>query len=556
MFHTWTVFCCCLFWSAEAVGAAEYGDPGNGLPRPRGRLGNLPSCSLLAVVMCSKSCRLINLLCTVIQQIRVVCVDQAIARQSLLLLSLLMNGGADDTVDDEGEDNSVGAAAGDVVAFSRKKLAAVADFLSPWIAECRAQPCQSVQDSVGYRCRCAFQCVWRTETQQHGHNEQQQKRIMHYAIRRQQKAVLLTDDTFPIANIRIQKAMAALREVLNHDGSDANAMSCLSSNLTSISFSASWNDNPSLHSDCLVTLHYDKAIQDVTVWKSQAEEVCLALGLTQLTGRSRKRIVRALDGSTEPTIGDTIWIEQSRITRPHGEWKVSMDDPRQAGEVGSATKVQFCVRYKKPEEAFFHPNSRAMCRALEWMLTRLSLIDHGSIGEGRKAQLLELYCGCGAHTMALLKSGLLEKIVAVENDDRLVTACRRNYALNRDDDDCGANGKDPTPGSTTTTVEIVLADAAVWARDCSSASSIAEFDILLVDPPRQGLDERVCRMAIGGSFQHLLYISCGRDALVRDLDLLSNDFVVVDCTLLDLFPQTDAVESLVHLQRRKTKAIV
>ena len=109
---------------------------------------------------------------------------------------------------------------------------------------------------------------------------------------------------------------------------------------------------------------------------------------------------------------------------------------------------------------------------------------------------------------------------------------------------------------TTTTVEIVLADAAVWARDYSSASgsSIADFDILLVDPPRQGLDERVCRMAIEGSFQHFLYISCGRDALVRDLDLLSNDFEVVDCTLLDLFPQTDAVESLVHLQRRKTNA--
>ena len=319
----------------------------------------------------------------------------------------------------------------DVVAFSRKKLEAVADSLSPWIAECRARPCQSVQDSVGYRCRCAFQCVWKT--QQQDHNERQQKRIMHYAIRRQQKPVLLPDDTFPIANIRIQQTMAALREVLNHDGSDTTAMSSLSSNLTSISFSSSWNDNPSLHSDCLVTLHYDKAIQDVPVWKSQAEEVCLALGLTQLTGRSRKRVARALDGNTESTIRDTIWIEQSRLTKPHdGEWKVSLEDPRQGSEAGGATKLQFGVRYEKPEDAFFHPNSRAMCRALEWMLTRLSLIDHTSFVGGRKAKLLEMYCGCGAHTVALSKTGLLEKIVAVENDDRLVTACRRNCALNRE----------------------------------------------------------------------------------------------------------------------------
>ena len=83
-----------------------------------------------------------------------------------------------------------------------------------------------------------------------------------------------------------------------------------------------------------------------------------------------------------------------------------------------------------------------------------------------------------------------------------------------------------------------------------SVESEHHFDILLVDPPRQGLDEDVCGMARAGSFEHLLYISCGRDALVRDLECLTSDFVVVDLTLLDLFPGTYSVESLVHLRRR------
>ena len=52
-------------------------------------------------------------------------------------------------------------------------------------------------------------------------------------------------------------------------------------------------------------------------------------------------------------------------------------------------------------------------------------------------------------------------------------------------------------------------------------------------------------------FQHILYISCGRDALVRDLERLSEDFVAEDCTLLDLFPGTRSVESLVHLRRHR-----
>ena len=78
-----------------------------------------------------------------------------------------------------------------------------------------------------------------------------------------------------------------------------------------------------------------------------------------------------------------------------------------------------------------------------------------------------------------------------------------------------------------------------------------DYTILLVDPPRAGLSANVCRMAIEGNFQHLIYISCGKEALLRDIEMLNSNFEIADCTLIDLFPRTDAVESLVHLQRRK-----
>jgi 23S rRNA (uracil1939-C5)-methyltransferase len=80
--------------------------------------------------------------------------------------------------------------------------------------------------------------------------------------------------------------------------------------------------------------------------------------------------------------------------------------------------------------------------------------------------------------------------------------------------------------------------------------SNSKFDILLVDPPRLGLGDKICQMAIQGSFQHILYISCGRHALKRDLERLDATFQIVNCHVLDLFPRTDSVESLVHLKRR------
>jgi tRNA G37 N-methylase Trm5 len=41
-----------------------------------------------------------------------------------------------------------------------------------------------------------------------------------------------------------------------------------------------------------------------------------------------------------------------------------------------------------------------------------------------------LYCGYGAHTVALAKTGLLQRIVAIELDPRLVQACRYNIEIN------------------------------------------------------------------------------------------------------------------------------
>ncbi|EED89999.1 RNA methyltransferase, partial [Thalassiosira pseudonana CCMP1335] len=154
-------------------------------------------------------------------------------------------------------------------------------------------------------------------------------------------------------------------------------------------------------------------------------------------------------------------------------------------------------------------------------------------------RLLEMYCGCGAHTIPLAKSALLSEIVAVELDERLANACRRN---------CRLNG----------------CDAAEWAKKTlkdqskqrtntkqPSFNHYNNFDILLVDPPREGLDKIVCDLAINkGTFQHVVYISCGRVALLRDLDILcKGGFNVVNLAVIDLFPGTDAVESLVHLRR-------
>jgi 23S rRNA (uracil1939-C5)-methyltransferase len=314
---------------------------------------------------------------------------------------------------------------------------------------------------------------------------------------------------------------------------DEKKMDPIRQNLTSISFSSPWRDLLDKYRcdkdmGCLVTLHYDAPIADVCSWRTLALEFCGDESFKQITGRSRKQLVCALKNA-KVTVNDTIWMKFQDY-----QWSVSCFEPPDSSDERIVRKVV----YEKPEGSFCHPNARVMCCALTWMLNRIAFLREDA---ERKGRLLEMYCGFGAHTMALFKSDLLETIVAVELDSRLVEFLRINYMLNRQDDSM-------------TELQFFMADAGRWAKNSQNILS-QEFDILLVDPPRQGLDKNVCEMACRGPFQDFLYISCGREALVQDLVLLGNEYDVVDCVLLDLFPGTDAVESLVHLRRKKPQMI-
>jgi tRNA/tmRNA/rRNA uracil-C5-methylase (TrmA/RlmC/RlmD family) len=398
------------------------------------------------------------------------------------------------------------------VLHSVRKLEIAATNLAPHLpgdVSIESRPSEKEEDSWAYRCRCTFQLV------KDGTGR------FHYAMRHEKQPVQLGTSEFPIATFRIQDAMRRLlKDILNSDG---DLYPTLRLNLTSATFSSAWKD--SAESDCIVTLYYDHPL-DKENWRKGAESACDRLGLRQLNGRSKKSLICAVEHD-EQAIRDTVYIRKCA-----GEigWDVSLS--RSIAEVASV----FEVHYEKPESAFYHPNAYAMKKALKWMLDRLSWIVEECHSPCR---LLEMYCGCGAHTVALAKSGLLQEIISVELDNRLVEACLKNIQINKLEQ----------------VIKVRQGDAGKWAKRFDKDSSMG-YEILLVDPPRSGLDEQVCQMAQRGPCQHFLYISCGHRALLRDLERLSADFQVVNCSQLDLFPRTDSIETLVHLQRIRKETLV
>lgn len=431
-----------------------------------------------------------------------------------------------------------------------------------------------------YRCKCSFQIIADDDTDN-----------LICVIRENGTICHLPDGIFPPANLKIREAMKSLINLLNKrsdvvdkDTHKMHTFNRLRENLTSVTFDTSWNE-----AECLVTLHYGPpgiSQSCCKEWKQEAQIVCDECQFVRVTGRSKgikifvtgstyTALIAAADDSMleEGIIHDTIWLTLQ---------KSPIDDDKRLHRVKSVSLVQseqstvalnVQIQYQKPATAFQHPNAGVMITSLHWILNTLSKIaeEHNittglSDAESTKLRLLEMYNGAGAHTLPLAKSMLLSEIVAVELDKRLVDACRNNCRLNN----C-LKGEEESDQDQTL-VEVLKGDAAEWAAktlrcikkknrlsEDTTANEISsnrtndynEFDILLVDPPRQGLDTTVCEMAIKGTFSDLIYISCGRRALLRDLKLLCTSFDIEDLAVIDLFPGTDAVETLIRLKRKR-----
>jgi 23S rRNA (uracil1939-C5)-methyltransferase len=76
-------------------------------------------------------------------------------------------------------------------------------------------------------------------------------------------------------------------------------------------------------------------------------------------------------------------------------------------------------------------------------------------------------------------------------------------------------------------------------------------DVLITDPPRVGMHEKVVRMLLQLEAPKIVYVSCNPATQARDLMLLHEKYDVVKVRPVDMFPHTHHVENVALLQLRK-----
>jgi 23S rRNA (uracil1939-C5)-methyltransferase len=156
------------------------------------------------------------------------------------------------------------------------------------------------------------------------------------------------------------------------------------------------------------------------------------------------------------------------------------------------------------------------------------------VTEGQSGDVaLDLYAGVGLFSTALCD---MRHIVSVESSPTSTGDLSYNLPMKAE--------------AVRATTEQYLSGSAKTSRPGKGGSPAPtrKPDLAVVDPPRSGLGERVAGMLVTLGTPRLIYVSCDPVTLARDLVvLLAGGYRIEKVHMVDLFPQTFHLETVVHL---------
>ncbi len=180
------------------------------------------------------------------------------------------------------------------------------------------------------------------------------------------------------------------------------------------------------------------------------------------------------------------------------------------------------LTFRLSPRSFYQVNHHQAERLYEAAITQAEITKEDTV--------LDLYCGVGTITLAMAKAA--GRVIGVEVVEQAVRDAEENARRNG-----------------ITNAEFICGDAGKAALELEQKG--IQADVVVVDPPRKGLNadaiEALCRFAP----RRIVYVSCDPATLARDVALLKEKgYKVKNAQAADLFPKCAHVESIVCLCRQ------
>lgn len=142
--------------------------------------------------------------------------------------------------------------------------------------------------------------------------------------------------------------------------------------------------------------------------------------------------------------------------------------------------------------------------------------------------LADLYCGIG--TIGIFAAKYVKKVYGIEIVEDAIEAAKENAKLNNVEN-----------------IEFLLGDVEEVFNSAIEKKTIIP-SVIIVDPPRKGLDTKTIQTMLNLNISRIVYVSCNPATMVRDLNLLEEKYNIEKIQPVDMFPFTTHVESICVLK--------
>ena len=190
------------------------------------------------------------------------------------------------------------------------------------------------------------------------------------------------------------------------------------------------------------------------------------------------------------------------------------------------------VEYHISALSFFQVNPRQTKKLYDKALEYAALTGQETVWD--------LYCGIGTISLYLARNAA--SLYGVEVIPDAIRDARQNAKIN------GINNAVFSVGDAG---RVEIKDEGEKEPDAEGKLALPRPDVIVVDPPRKGCDEKLISTILKAQPKRIVYVSCDPATLARDLKLLCADsYDLISATPLDQFGHSIHVESVVKLIRQ------
>ena len=189
---------------------------------------------------------------------------------------------------------------------------------------------------------------------------------------------------------------------------------------------------------------------------------------------------------------------------------------------GFATEKLEAFEFKISPKSFFQTNTK--------QAEKLYTVTREFAGLTGNEIVYDLYCGTGS--IGIFVSKKAKKIIGVEVIEEAIADAKENAALNN------------------------ISHAEFFAGDVIKICNDEFFavhgrpDVIITDPPRAGMHEKLVNKLLEISASTIVYVSCNTATQARDLGLLAEKYAIEKIQPVDMFPHTHHIECVVLLKLR------